>query len=134
MTANRLQLDRAARSVNSMAATMQLCATGLDAEMLSELAALQAAAWQRYWKLQQGWTEAWSGWLRYAVDDKGLNTLSKLAEHATNSATQLAQIAGDQMTGLVELQEGVEVSYAYWLSRTMAGRQITPVPPKPADP
>jgi hypothetical protein len=122
MTVTRVPMDRAARSVNSMAATMRLFASGLDPATLREMGEMQQAAWQRFWTLQQSWAADWSGWWRYATDDKGVNTLSKLAERASNSATQLVQLAGDQMTGLVELQEGVEVSYAYWISQKVGGR------------
>ena len=117
--AGELQSNRAARAIGSATATAQVFAFGIDLESWSELLQMQDAAWQRLRTLQQSWLQYWNRWLVYSDGIKGANTMSKLVEREGNIGAQLTQLVGNQITGLVGLQENIEVDYSYWISEKL---------------
>jgi hypothetical protein len=124
LKAHAIQKDRAARAAGSVAATVQLLFAGLDADAMQELLLLKQSAWSRLAALRTGWIQDWTGWLRYADQIKGANTMSKLFEMEANILAQATQILGRQVTSLVALQENLEVDYAYLINQILAAQRF----------
>lgn len=112
-----------ARVCGNATATAQLLALGLDAAALDELVRMNEAAWSRLRALREGWMRDWAGWLAYASQLKGANTMSKLVEREGNIFGQAAQIMSAQATALAGLQENTEIDYSYWLREKLAEKQ-----------
>jgi hypothetical protein len=123
LKARAIQNDRAARAAENARDTAQLFLSGLDAETLQDLLDLQRAAWRRFSALQRSWITDWVGWFDYADKIKGANTMSKLVEMESNILAQAAQLMGSQITGLVALQENIEVDYAYLIKQALAAKR-----------
>ena len=122
LKAQAIQNDRAVRAADSAKATAELLFHGLNPENLKDMLDLQQSAWRRFSALQQGWVTDWLGWFAYADKIKGANTMSKLVEMESNILTQATQLFGNQISGLVALQENIEVDYSYLVRQILAAR------------
>jgi hypothetical protein len=109
----------ALRAFSNAANTAQLFAQGMDQKTRDELVHMGEAAWTRLRTLRENWIKDWAGWLDYASELKGANTMSKLAEREGNIFGQAAQILCSQATDLVGLQENIAVDYGYWVSEKL---------------
>lgn len=125
MKAYTLQRNAVARAIGGSTATAQLLAFGIDAETWNQVLQMQVAALQRLHVLQQGWLKGWIAWTRYADQTKGANTMSKLVEREYNIVAQFTQLLTEQVTGLMELQENIEVGYSYWVAEKLHEKRKT---------
>lgn len=118
-TPAQLHADRATRAMGFALGAVQLAAKGPSADLISEFSALQWSVFERIQSLGERWSRDWQHWFRYATHWRGANTMSKLAEREANIVSQMTQLLGSQMSDLVNLQENIEINYAYWLSQKL---------------
>jgi hypothetical protein len=117
LKAMALQRDQALRVMSAAVTTAQVLPQRFDDETIDELWQMQTAIGSRFIELQRSWVEGWFGWVGYARQIEGANTMSKLAEREYNLAAQAVQLAGEQYEDLLGLMENVQIGYHYWISR-----------------
>jgi len=118
-----LQGEWGKRLSSNVAATAQLLMLGMDRETWGELLEIGASAQERLAALQQTWLQQWVGWVQYADQIKGANTMAKFADRESNIAAQWSQLLGTQAASLIGLEENLEVAYSYWLSEKLAAKK-----------
>jgi len=107
------------RSVISYVDSGRLWSSGMGFTHAGELYELNHAAVRRFRELQDEMLGECAAWGRQRAQIGGANTMSKLIEQEANLAGLIGQIFTDYLTNLVELQENIEVGYAYWLSNKL---------------
>lgn len=110
-----------ARAAGNTAATAALLPLAMGPGTWDELLAMQGAIVGRFQQLQQGWIGGWQVWLQELGDLKRANTMSECLEQQFNLVAQVGALCKTQTSDLLDLQENIEVSYAYWLSKQARG-------------
>ena len=126
--AHRLFEGSACRKAISYVDSARLWSSGLAFTYAGELYELNQAAVKRFLEVQQETLDEWAAWGRQRARIGGANTMSKLVEQEMNLAGLIGQIFTDYLTNLVELQENIEVGYAYWLSKKLGPLSLSRVP------
>jgi|HubBroStandDraft_1064217.scaffolds.fasta_scaffold40685_1 hypothetical protein len=129
LKAQTLQGNLVARAMGNAVATAEVFAFGIDQESYEELSRMGEAVWSRLRILREGWVRDWQNWFLYADKINGANTMSKLVEREGNIAAQFAQIVGEQVTGMVGLQENILVDYSYWINEKLNEKRRSAIVP-----
>jgi hypothetical protein len=114
-----VQTAWASRAVKAGAATAMLFASGRAAGASVELLQMQGAVAKQLHELGQTWVTGLSAWTRECTELRAANTMSKIVEQEFDLIGQFGQLVTDQATALVNLMEGVQVGYGYWVQEKL---------------
>jgi hypothetical protein len=94
--------------------TVQLMPQLAQPDTLNELLQMQSAVMRRLQQQNQAWIEGCAALVHDYAQIKQANTMTKLLEQQFNLFANFGQLMNAQITGLVGLQENVEVDFGYW--------------------
>jgi hypothetical protein len=113
-TANTLIKRRVGRTMRNCMSTVQLMPQLAQADTLDELLQMQSAVMRRLQQQNQAWIEGCAALVHDYTQIKQANTMTKLLEQQFNLFANFGQLMNAQITGLVGLQENIEVDFGYW--------------------
>jgi len=109
----------ASRAFKAGTATAMLFASGRAAGASVELLQMQGAVVKQLHELGQTWLQGMSAWTQECTELKAANTMSKVVEQEFDLIGQFGKLMTDQATALVNLMEGVQVGYGYWVDEKL---------------
>jgi hypothetical protein len=119
LKSNRMIGRNVARLVHNGMSTAGMAPRFFEPGIWEELVQMQGAIFQRLEMQRRAWLEGCAILMQDYVQIRQANTMSKLVEKQYNLVTQWHQLLGDQATNLLGLQENIQVSYGYWISRKL---------------
>jgi hypothetical protein len=80
---------------------------------------MQDAVVKRLQLQQQSWAQGCNALLQEYIQLNNASTLPKMVERQFNLTVQWGFLVSNQITNLMELEENIEVDYAYWASQKL---------------
>lgn len=103
------------RAANAHGDSTALWMMNPSPQVWGDLLEMQQAFLAQLGVIGKSWNTGLEQWYAQFLRLQGANTLSKLAEQECNLVGQFGDLVGNQVTQLVNLLEGTQVGYSYWV-------------------